>query len=115
MSELMPRGESHVVMASGGAGRRSRREVAAVNAVQRKTMVRMAEVLGESLVLCTKIREVGTDVSIAMTTDAQLSTLASCLTANDPIRLDEIRCYQTIARVINVDLLSDMGQQFRRI
>ncbi len=115
MSELMPRRESQVVCTSGGTGRRSRREMAAVNAVQRKTMVRMAEVFGEGLVLGAKVREVGTQVSIAMTTDAMLSTLASCLTANDPIRLDEIRCYQTIAKVISVDLLSDIGQQFRRI
>jgi hypothetical protein len=113
MSEVMPVSDNQALLLSGG--KLARRTAMSLAAVERNTMLRLAAVMGESLVQCEKLREIDRQASVAMTGQAMLSKLASCLSANDPMLLDEIRAFADMARLVKLDMISDSAQRLRRL
>lgn len=115
MSEVVPLGSFQAVLAGSEGGRSGRRTAMSLASIERNTVLRLASVAGESMVQCEKLREIDRQAAVAMTGQAMLGELASCLSRNDPIRLDEIRAFADMARLIKLDMISDSAQRLRRL
>jgi hypothetical protein len=82
--------------------------------VEGDTLVRLAQVRGESLVQGEKLREIDYLAREAMSGHAFLKGWANHLAGENPLLIDELKFFKDTARLAKADILADTVVAFRR-
>jgi len=117
MSNIVPASGSSGLARTTGSGL-DRRTARGLNSIQRRTVLRMAEVQGHAMVQTEKVHEIDRLTREAMSGQAMLNQWASTLAQGDPFMVDDLKFFRDLAKMgkgeIIADTISDFCQEGRR-
>jgi hypothetical protein len=111
MSNLIPSSGTNLTPTAGRSDRRLNREL---TILERRTLVRMANVQAEAMVQGEKLHEVDHLCQEAMTGQALLGQWAATLAHGDPMVADELAFFAGMARVAKGQIIADTVTTFSR-